>query len=428
MASNLFTTADSRVTSRHIIAEGLRKIEIYMTALCCMRNDYSTLIIEFDKDTDPTIKTKFTAVGLLSTDRILELEDKIMKLKKAITEREERVAKGKKFKPSIYNKELDSFFEVEDKFTGLRADMTRLRRDLESSEGYIYKKSDANFKFIKTHTGGGTVYPKQRVVEDERSTVITPPSITITSKGSNSIPSAVTTSATEAVAWFEASNTKPTSKGLMKEKQRKPSAIEQEVSEEVTTLRSKFLDSSASQVAQSAEEYIATGASKRSQTRTNAVPISVPNAKTTRSPQKIIQDALEPKGENIEWPLVDESVVAEILKRFAPPPGSKLQEEEVQHLKSKVEEQEAKFKEMGRYTQVLLKERDELRKDRQEAWDALKEERKLMRNMTERKNVYKGLLRGTKRRRDLGAEILSSDESDSEEGIPAQMKKRYCVS
>jgi len=34
---------------------------------------------------------------------------------------------------------------------------------------------------------------------------------------------------------------------------------------------------------------------------------------------------------------------------------------------------------------MIIKERDELSKDRQEAWDAFKDERRMLRDMTERK-------------------------------------------
>ncbi|PVH70920.1 hypothetical protein DL98DRAFT_597405 [Cadophora sp. DSE1049] len=129
--------------------------------------------------------------------------------------------------------------------------------------------------------------------------------------------------------------------------------------------------------------------------------------------------------EKLDPPLLDENMVAEFLKRFTPLPASKAKEEEIKQLKRKFEEQEVKIKEMGRYTRMILEERDELRKDRQEAWDALKEERKALKNMTERKNGYRMLSRGTKRRRDAGAEHLWSDESDSEEEIPREMKIKY---
>jgi len=61
----------------------------------------------------------------------------------------------------------------------------------------------------------------------------------------------------------------------------------------------------------------------------------------------------------------------------------------------------------------------------QEAWDALKDERRMLRDMTERKERCKRMVTDNRRSGHTGAGDCTSKESDSEEDIPARMNKRY---
>ncbi|KAK0108638.1 hypothetical protein ONS95_003431 [Cadophora gregata] len=407
-------------------------VEVYESASSYLNHDYNILIVEFDKDREPAIKSKFVAMNLHTMERLFDFEDKIKLLKNFVIKKEAHIAKGKKMKASHFDKERDCLEVLADDFETLRMDMMALRVLLEGSEGYTYKKTSAGFRIIRTTPTRGKLSVTEP--EDEAKTVsrTSTKNKSTRSQTRRSLPSSPSTASSDILQHSEASSTEPSFR-IYEEKKRKRSLTEHDQAMDFQRQEPDFVDPAPNHAAQAEKKHVTRRASKRKIQKYPAVAVkaSISSSTTSRSSKprrEVKMPVVEIDGVISEQLLLDESVVAAIVKRFSShSTTSAPQDQEVKSLKLKIKEQQARIKEISRYTEVLLKERDELRKDRHDAWEALRDGRTALRNMTDRKNEYKRILRGTKRKRSARVVDDTSDDSgsDSEEEIPAVMKKRY---
>ena len=431
MDHNSDFTTDKDTSSPLKTSKTSEEVEVYLTALSYLAEDYNILLIEFDKDKDKAVENKYAALGLDSMDRHFDVEDKILGLKKAVARREERVAKGKGIKASYFKKEQDYLVAIDHDFNHLREHMQELRGNLEGSGGYVYKKTNTRFKMIKGQATGNSLPCEDPAVEYESTKNATFQDTVTFQKSCGSSFSAQSTSADEGITIHEAmdNNNALSESPVSRKRERHPDP--DEAVKDTKRQKKEALSSSPSQAAQSGDEHTYRRSSRRVSKRANST-FPKTSTKRSRSRRKIKQAPLqlheeEPKEEEYGAPIVDESVIMEFAKRFFPASTASAEHEEIQQLKLRIEEQEAKMREMARYTEMIRKERDELRKDRQEAWEALADERRELRSVTERKERYKRLLKNNRRSRHTRAGDCTSEESDSEEEIPAQMKMRYEV-